>query len=72
MSINRILAFTICCLGTTFVLSKLAEGASIFETAFLFVIAIGCGYAYGTFQMYRVYEAQVNKLMASLKDSDEQ
>jgi hypothetical protein len=71
MNWNRILLFTICCLGTTFVLSKIAEGAPILELAFLFVIAIGCGYAYGTFQMYRVYEAQISEIIASLKDNDE-
>jgi hypothetical protein len=71
MNINRILSFTVCCLGTTFVLSELAEGASIFENAFLFIVAIGSGYAYGTFQMYRVYEQQVVKMMASIRDNNE-
>jgi hypothetical protein len=49
-------------------LTKLSEGASTYEIAFLFVLAIGSGYAYGTFQMMAVYEEQVSAAIERLKN----
>jgi hypothetical protein len=65
------LLFTICCIGATAILSKLAEGASMGELILLFVLAIGSGYAYGTFQMYYLYEALIDNAIKEIKkDSD--
>ena len=67
MNYQRILLFTICCMGSTAILSKIAEGRSLFELSVLFVIAIGAGYSYGTFQMFYVYEKQIASAIETIK-----
>lgn len=65
MNWNSILLYTLFSLGTSSILAKICGGG--LPMAFLFVIIMGAGYSYGTFQMMFFYKNKIKKFLEELK-----
>jgi hypothetical protein len=63
----RVLLFACVCMLMDFIMVQTFGGGSM--TAFMTTLAVGVGYAYGTFQMMYVYKKQVADAIAKLNET---